>query len=102
VYYISPTGNDTNSGTTSGAPWKTFTKAWSVLQAGNTLIVADGTYTNASPPAGKSGSVGNPITVQAANDGGAEIHQQVDFRGTSYLSFVGLNYRDRHSSESDR
>lgn len=43
IYYLSPTGNDTNNGSTS-SPWKTIAKADSVVQAGDTVIFKDGIY----------------------------------------------------------
>jgi hypothetical protein len=43
IYYVSPTGNDANPGTAS-APFRTFTKANSVLTAGSTLYVYAGIY----------------------------------------------------------
>src|SRR5690606_9514595 len=64
--------------------------AWSRLAAGNTLIVRNGTYTSASPPAAKSGTAGSVITVQAENDGGAVISGGLSFKGNAFLSFEGL------------
>ena len=43
-YYVSPTGNDNNSGT-SGAPWRTLARAARATKAGTTIWVAPGTYT---------------------------------------------------------
>jgi parallel beta-helix repeat protein len=43
IYYVSTTGRDTNSGS-STAPFKTFAKAVSVLTPGATLQVKPGTY----------------------------------------------------------
>ena len=43
VYYVSPTGNDSNPGTAS-APFRTFAKANSVLTAGSTLYIYAGVY----------------------------------------------------------
>jgi len=39
-YVISPTGKDTNDGS-SAAPFKTFAKAWSVLQPSDRLLVTE-------------------------------------------------------------
>src|SRR5512145_1963704 len=44
TYYISPSGDDENSGLTAFVPFKTFAKAFSVLPAGGELILMDGTY----------------------------------------------------------
>jgi hypothetical protein len=43
VYYLSPSGNDTNLGTES-KPWKTFDKANSSVSSGDTVILLDGVY----------------------------------------------------------
>lgn len=43
TYYISTTGNDTNSGTI-GSPWKTLAKASTTLNAGDTVYIRGGTY----------------------------------------------------------
>jgi len=45
IYYVSPTGSDTNPGTSS-APFKTFAKANSVLTEGSTLNIYAGSTTN--------------------------------------------------------
>jgi parallel beta-helix repeat protein len=43
TYYLSPAGSDSNPGM-SALPWKTFRKAASMVRAGDTVIVRDGTY----------------------------------------------------------
>ncbi|MBK8323916.1 MAG: DUF4214 domain-containing protein [Betaproteobacteria bacterium] len=88
IFYVSPTGSDSATGL-SGAPWRTFTKAWSVLQPSDLLLVMDGTYTNVSPPAGKSGTAGQPIMIQAVNAGAANVNG-IALTGNAYLTFVGL------------
>lgn len=93
TYYISntninPNASDTNTGLIN-FPWRTFTKAWQVLQPGDALIVADGSYTNVSPPPEKSGLLNNSIIIQAAN-AGKVIFDVLLFRGNSYLTFVGF------------
>lgn len=44
-YYVSPTGNDSNSGTSTGSPFKTIEKAVSAAAAGSTVYLLSGTYT---------------------------------------------------------
>jgi len=88
VYLIAPTGSDANNGTT--APWLTFSKAWSVLAAGDTLQVADGSYASVSPPAGKSGAAGSNIVIRAVNPGGAKFTAELSLKGNAYLSFIGF------------
>jgi hypothetical protein len=93
TYYLATTGNDSNAGT-AAAPWATFTKAWSVLQPGNTLIVKSGTYKQDLSPK-KSGTVSQPITVKAEVDGSVYIDGEgkrsvLSLSGNSYLTFEGL------------
>ena len=58
-YYVSPVGNDSNSGNQT-APFKTIQKAANVAQAGSVVYVAPGTY---APFVTKfSGIAGAPIT----------------------------------------
>jgi parallel beta-helix repeat protein len=43
-YYVSPSGDDGNSGQDIDHPWRTLAKANSTLQAGDTLCIREGTY----------------------------------------------------------
>jgi parallel beta-helix repeat protein len=63
AFYVSPTGNDANAGTSS-SPWKTIQKAANTLTAGQTVIVTAGTYSERVKVT-RSGSSGSPITFQA-------------------------------------
>ena len=62
-YYVSLSGSDTNAGTQS-APFKTFSKAFSVLSAGDTMWISGGTYTERLEVK-KSGTAGAMITIAA-------------------------------------
>ena len=44
MYYISPGGSDSNSGTSESNPWLTFAYAIPKLTPGDTLILLDGVY----------------------------------------------------------
>jgi len=44
TYYLAPSGSDDSGDGSSAKPWKTVTKANSVVQAGDTVIFKDGTY----------------------------------------------------------
>ncbi|HJS18176.1 MAG TPA: right-handed parallel beta-helix repeat-containing protein, partial [Anaerolineales bacterium] len=61
VYYVSNSGSDSNPGT-NAAPFKTFTKAVSVLLPGDTLQVMAGTY-NQPLVLSRSGTASAPINV---------------------------------------
>jgi len=66
IYYVSTSGNDSNSGTSIGSPWKTITKANSTLTAGDTVEVRGGTYSNQQIAPSNSGtSDSNRITYKA-------------------------------------
>jgi len=94
-YYLSTTGDDGYScaqAQSPSTPKATFGSVWSCLSAGDTLSVADGTYTTVSPPIEKAGSEGNVILVQAENDGGAILSGGVTLRANSYIEFVGFKF----------
>ncbi len=44
LYYVSPTGNDNNDGTTPAKAWNTLCKAMAVVRPGNSILVAQGSY----------------------------------------------------------
>lgn len=56
TYYLSPTGNDSNNGLSSGAPWLTPNHA---LNCGDIISQAAGSYTATNFEAGKWGTVSN-------------------------------------------
>ena len=92
VYYVSPTGNDTNPGTAS-APFQTFAKANSVLTAGSTLNIYAGVY-NQQLKITKSGTSSAWIAVKPLG-GNVIIDMQkakthgLDVRA-SYINVTGL------------
>ena len=79
---------------------------WSVIAAGDTLELADGTYTGASsnidPPDTLAGTSTNRITVKATNDGQVTIDGQFARpalslgAGNTYFTIEGIN---AHSGE---
>jgi hypothetical protein len=64
TFYVSPAGNDANPGTET-APWKTIGKAASMLAAGDTAVIMDGTYTEPEIVFRNSGTATRPITLRA-------------------------------------
>ncbi|HEX8991944.1 MAG TPA: right-handed parallel beta-helix repeat-containing protein [Anaerolineales bacterium] len=97
AFYVSASGSDSNPGTQS-APFKTFTQAVSVLQAGDTLNIAAGTY-NEAINVSKSGMAGSPITIQPESGGSVVIDllnqsaNNVSVTG-SYVTVKGLELRN--------
>ncbi len=63
VYYVAPSGKDSNPGTMS-LPWQTIQKAANTLVAGDTVYIRAGTYAEQVVPQ-NSGSPGSPITYAA-------------------------------------
>jgi hypothetical protein len=80
--YVSPSGNDTNAGTVL-APFATIPYAVAQLQAGDTLYIAEGTYSQ--PEAGAvfaaSGTPARPITVRGVGDVVIEGPDTVTYAG---------------------
>lgn len=70
--YVSPTGNDTNSGLTAGTALRQPAAAVAKAKAGDRIVLADGTYQPFSFYA-VSGGAQSWITVEAANEGAAKI-----------------------------
>jgi len=65
-YYIASDGNDVDGDGTSGDPFLTFAKAFPLCNNGDTIYVADGTYTGATftnTIGGTTSFKGNNITV---------------------------------------
>ncbi|MEI2781094.1 MAG: DUF1565 domain-containing protein [Candidatus Competibacter sp.] len=108
TYYISPTGNDNNTGTSETQPWKTFSKAFSTMGGGNELILLDGNYSveagtgyisnteagSGQPPSGLS--VSSPTYVHAKNPGNVTITGRM-LLGTSstkksYIKIQGITF----------
>ncbi len=112
-YWISPSGDDANNGLSVGAPFKTFQYSFNTMSGGDTLWLADGTYstttatgyiasndypnvvTNSSqPPSGLD--INNMTTVKAINEGSVTIDGAF-FLGRSaykrsYIKIQGITF----------
>ncbi|HWY20898.1 MAG TPA: hypothetical protein VNX26_06720 [Candidatus Acidoferrum sp.] len=73
TYYVSSsTGNDANSGTSSGAAWQTVAKVnGQTFLPGDSILFKRGDVWNESLATASSGSSGNPITFDAYGSGAA-------------------------------
>ncbi|BAY61777.1 Parallel beta-helix repeat protein [Calothrix brevissima NIES-22] len=49
TYYVSASGNDSNNGLSVNSPFKTIQKAANLTNPGDTVLIMNGVYTNASP-----------------------------------------------------
>jgi len=112
TYYLSPAGNNANSGLLTSAPWKTFAKAFSVMVAGDELILLDGTYSaaagtgvihwditayganSAQPPSGASLTA--MTYIHALNPGQVVINGVLfigrSFRKDSFIKIQGITF----------
>ncbi len=77
-YYVSPTGSDSNSGT-SAAPFQTIQHAADIVNPGDTVIVEDGIYNGGctaltqTVTVNRGGTSGNFVTFKSANKYGAKL-----------------------------
>lgn len=109
-YYISPSGSDSNNGTSSSTPWKTFNKAFTTMAAGTSLGLMDGTYSVAagtgyisylgtnSNQAPSGNSISDQTVVRAINPGSAKVTGGLfvgrSDRKDSYITFQGITFLD--------
>lgn len=95
VYYVKPTGNDSNDGLSWDTAWETVQHAADTATAGDTVTFADGTYACNSVTFGThSGSAGNEIVFCAQNRRGATWKRTTQNNTInitkSYLRFEGI------------
>jgi hypothetical protein len=89
TYYVSPTGSNSNAGTSIATAWQTLSKAASTCVAGDTALFLDGTYTGQVVPS-TSGTSGSRITFKSKNKWGAKIVESTTHGLNSYgLDIVG-------------
>ncbi len=95
--YVSLTGSDSNPGT-SAAPYRTFSKAVSVLLPGDRLFIYGGTY-NERIKITQSGTNSLPITIlpvsgqQAVIDMQNQANNLIDITG-SYINISGIETKN--------
>jgi hypothetical protein len=101
TYYVSNSGNDKNSGTSSSSPWQTITKVNGItLAAGDSVLFAGGqTFSgNLYFDASDKGTAANPITVSSYGTSRATINAATSYGLYAYntagfvvsnLNFVG-------------
>lgn len=111
VYFISPTGDDANSGLTQGAPLKTFANAFLRMSPGDELILLDGQYTttdtgvmhwdtaiystrSAQPPSGTG--ITTPTFIHALNPGAVFVNGPLfigrSTRKDSHIKIQGITF----------
>ncbi len=102
-YFVSPSGNDANVGSSESAPWRTIRKATSTVVPGDSVYVHNGTYAE-TVVISKSGTSAGRITFSAspnenpiidgsgmtsiATDGLVQINDNVN-----YITFSGFTVK---------
>jgi len=119
-YFVSPTGLDTNAGSSPASAWLTFDHALGHLQPGDRLLLVDGHYTRAttglpeidcSSPGGNAsnGTPASPITIAALNERQAHLdtssvpgepHRAFTMLNCSYWKIEGLRVQGTQGLET--
>nr|WP_202539191.1 right-handed parallel beta-helix repeat-containing protein [Streptomyces sp. SID8379] len=87
AYYVAPTGSDTNSGTSSGAPLATIQRALDLAPAGSVVHLASGTYRQDVVTRRENVTLTGPSTAVVKGAGDARI-VQVQHDGTVLDGFT--------------
>ena len=95
TYFIAPNGNDDNPGN-EAQPWLTIHKAVGTLNAGETVLIKNGTYTGGLYIQ-RSGLPGKPITFRAFPGASpvVNVNQSTSgafLEGVSYINIDGLDF----------
>ncbi len=95
TYYVSPSGNDSNAGT-SASPFRTIQKAANIVIPGDTVVVRNGTYTdtdgnNIIATIGRGGAAGAPVTFRSENPFGAILSGN-NTAGFGFIFGNNINY----------
>src|SRR5690349_6008187 len=87
TYYVAPGGDDGGPGS-AAEPWRTITNAARQVSAGDTVIIAGGTYREYVKIVSTSGTDAAPITYRAA----AGEHVVIDASGYSNGIEIGESH----------
>ena len=103
TYYISGTGSDKNNGSSESQAFRSFGQVRKVLQAGDTVLVMNGTYEGSGGAVlginGLQGTAEHPTTIKAY-PGATPVLQAhgnnwnaIGITGSSYVVIEGLTLR---------
>ena len=102
-YYVSPQGNDSNSGMKT-SPFQSISQAAKVAQAGDIVLIQAGVYYEDVKPA-SSGEPEKYIIYQNAGDGEVILDAEngkrpgcIEIEDKSFLQFIGLTVRGANST----
>lgn len=99
VYYISPTGNNNNNGTSTGTPWATFSYAINNMNSGDELRVMDGVYNQRVVPISDITITGHSTPSNALIRGISATNHIIDITGVSNVVVKNLqvSYNPNHA-----
>jgi len=106
-YYVANNGSDSNSGTSTGSPFKTIQKAATVAVAGDVVNLRAGTYREQVVPV-NSGAAGAPIVYQsypgerAVISGTEPITGWSAHSGNIYKAAMPSTFLDRTHNQDDQ
>lgn len=86
TYYVGPQGcDDGGAGANQSTPWCTIGKANATLSAGDTVLIAAGTYADQIRPANDGTADTNRITYRALGDGNVDLTAVGNAKGGNAL-----------------
>lgn len=106
--HVSPDGNDSGDGTEQ-SPYRTITKACSILQAGDKICVHEGIYNERIVINGVNGTAADPVVISAVSgdsvviDGKSAGHLPeksglIEIKNSSYITVKG--FKVQHSKSA--
>src|SRR5690606_736531 len=98
-YFVSPSGDDGNPGTSRSAPWRSIAKANAALRAGDVVFLLDGRYINDPIKPKSSGIAAQPIRYAAepgaqpvlTSDKAGGLEVAIDLSGRSFVQVEGVH-----------
>jgi hypothetical protein len=97
-YYVSPSGNDANAGTSTAAPWRTVAKVnGRSFAAGDRIYFQGGqVFSDAGLQvfSDDTGSAGSPIVIGSYGTGRATLSPPASAHGIDIYNTAGLHVRD--------
>lgn len=98
-YFVSPQGDDSNTGTSASAPWRSISKANRTVAPGDTVHLAGGRYLDDPIRPGRSGTAEAPIRYIAATGEPAVLSSDkveglkvaIDLSGRSWIIVDGID-----------
>ncbi len=99
-YYVSPSGDNSNSGTSLNKAFGTVGYGSSILSAGDTLYIDGGTYWNDQIRFERSGTKNNWITVTNYNGEKVKMYHDETVNSDALIHLVDLSYIKIENIES--